>query len=70
MVLTQFVNVSLDNINTNYTFRLGQSSTNTWSAFGENVYFKGTFIDNQGRDLASLVTVNAATINTGLASVR
>jgi hypothetical protein len=70
MVLSQFLNISLDNINTNYIFRLGQSALNTWRVYGEDVYFKGTFISNDGKDLASVVSLNSDAINTGLTSLR
>lgn len=70
MVISQFLNISLDNINTNYTFRLGQHSINRWKVYGEDVYFKGVFIDEKGRNLSDLVTLNQETINTGLTSLR
>lgn len=70
MVLSQFLNISIDNINTNYTFRLGQHGINRWKVYGEDVYFKGTFIDEQGRNLSDLVTLNQETISTGLTGLR
>lgn len=70
MVLSQFLNISIDNINTNYTFRLGQHGINRWKVYGEDVYFKGTFIDEQGRNLSDLVTLNQETIDTGLTGLR
>lgn len=70
VVLSQFLNNSIDNINTNYTFRLGQHDTNYWKVYGEDVYFKGTFIDTQGRNLSDLVNLNQDTISTGLEGVR
>jgi hypothetical protein len=70
MVLSQFLNISLDNINTNYFFRLGKHSVNSWKIYGEDVYFKGTFIDDQGRNLSDMVSLNQTTINTGLSSIR
>lgn len=70
MVLSQFLNISIDNINTNYTFRLGQHGINRWKVYGEDVYFKGTFIDEKGRNLSDLVTLNQETIDTGLTGLR
>ena len=70
MVLSQFLNISIDNINTNYFFRLGRHSVNSWKIYGEDVYFKGTFIDDQGRNLSDMVSLNQTTINTGLSSIR
>ena len=70
MVLSQFLNISLDNINTNYTFRLGQHGVNYWKVYGEDVYFKGVFIDEKGRNLSDLVTLNQETIGTGLTGLR
>lgn len=70
MVLSQFLNISIDNINTNYTFRLGQHGINYWKVYGEDVYFKGTFIDEKGRNLSDLVTLNQETIGTGLTGLR
>lgn len=70
IVLSQFLNISLDNINTNYTFRLGQHSINRWKVYGEDVYFKGTFIDDKNRNLSDLVTLNQETISTGLLGLR
>lgn len=70
MVLSQFLNISLDNINTNYTFRVGQHGINKWKIYAEDVYLKGTFIDDKGRDLSDLVTLNQETINTGLTGLR
>lgn len=70
MVMSQFLNISLDNINTNYTFRLGQHGVNYWKVYGEDVYFKGTFIDEKGRNLSDLVTLNQETIDTGLTGLR
>lgn len=70
MVLSQFLNISLDNINTNYFFRLGKHSVNSWKIYGEDVYFKGTFIDDQGRNLSDMVSLNQTAINTGLSSIR
>lgn len=70
MVLSQFLNISLDNINTNYTFRLGQHGINKWKIYGEDVYFKGTFIDNKNRNLSDIVTLNQETISTGLTGLR
>lgn len=70
MVMSQFLNISLDNINTNYTFRLGQHGVNRWKVYGEDVYFKGTFIDEKGRNLSDLVTLNQETIDTGLTGLR
>lgn len=70
MVLSQFLNISLDNINTNYTFRLGQHGVNYWKIYGEDVYFKGTFVDDKGRNLSDALTLNQETISTGLTGVR
>lgn len=70
IVLSQFLNVSIDNINTNYFFRLGQHGVNSWKIYGEDVYFKGTFIDEKGRNLSELASVTTDTINTGLTSIR
>lgn len=70
MVISQFLNISLDNINTNYTFRVGQHGINKWKVYAEDVYLKGTFIDDKGRDLSDLVTLNQETINTGLTGLR
>lgn len=70
MVMSQFLNISLENINTNYTFRLGQHGVNRWKVYGEDVYFKGTFIDEKGRNLSDLVTLNQETIDTGLTGLR
>lgn len=70
MVMSQFLNISLDNINTNYTFRLGQHGINRWKVYGEDVFFKGTFIDEKGRNLSDLVTLNQEAINTGLTGLR
>lgn len=70
MVMSQFLNISLDNINTNYTFRLGQHGINRWKVYGEDVFFKGTFIDEKGRNLSDLVTLNQETIDTGLTGLR
>lgn len=69
-VMSQFLNISLDNINTNYTFRLGQHGINRWKIYGEDVFFKGTFIDEEGRNLSDLVTLNQETISTGLTGLR
>ena len=70
MVMSQFLNISLDNINTNYTFRLGQHGINRWKLYAEDVFLKGTFIDEKGRDLSDLVTLNQETIGTGLTGLR
>lgn len=70
MVMSQFLNISIDNINTNYTFRLGQHGINKWKVYGEDVYFKGTFIDEDGRNLSNLVVLNQETISTGLTGLR
>ncbi len=70
MVMSQFLNISLDNINTNYTFRLGQHGINRWKVYGEDVYFKGIFIDEEGRNLSDLVTLNQEAIGTGLTGLR
>lgn len=70
MVISQFLNISLDNINTNYTFRVGQHGINKWKVYAEDVYLKGTFIDDKGRNLSDLVTLNQETINTGLTGLR
>lgn len=70
MVLSQFLNISLDNINTNYTFRIGQHGVDYWKVYGEDVYFKGVFIDNKGRNLSDLVTLNQDTIGTGFTGLR
>lgn len=70
MVMSQFLNISLDNINTNYTFRVGQHGINKWKVYAEDVYLKGTFIDDKGRNLSDLVTLNQETINTGLTGLR
>lgn len=70
MVMSQFLNISLDNINTNYTFRVGQNGINKWKIYAEDVYLKGTFIDDKGRDLSDLVTLNQEAINTGLTGLR
>ena len=70
MVMSQFLNISLDNINTNYTFRLGQHGINRWKLYAEDVYLKGTFIDEKGRNLSDLVTLNQETIDTGLTGLR
>lgn len=70
VVLSQFQNISLDGINTNYYFRFGKATNDTWSTYGENVYLKGTFIDEQGRNLGELTTINNELISTGIASVR
>lgn len=70
MVISQFLNISLDNINTNYTFRVGQHGINKWKVYAEDVYLKGTFIDDKGRDLSDLVTLNQEAINTGLTGLR
>lgn len=70
MVLSQFVNSSLDELNTHYTFRLGQHSTDKWKLYAEDVYLKGTFIDKQGRNLAELATITQDTINTGFTGIR
>lgn len=70
IVLSQFLNIAIDNINTNYFFRLGQHGVDSWKVYGEDVYFKGTFIDEKGRNLSDLVTINQETIDTGLTSIR
>lgn len=70
IVMSQFLNISLDNINTNYTFRVGQHGINKWKVYAEDVYLKGTFIDDKGRNLSDLVTLNQETINTGLTGLR
>lgn len=70
MVISQFLNVSLEGINTNYTFRLGQHSINKWKVYGEDVYFKGTFIDKENRNISDIVSLNQETINTGLTGLR
>lgn len=70
MVLSQFLNISLDNINQNYFFRLGQHGVNSWKVYGENVYFKGTFIDENGRNLSDLVTLYQTTVDTSLSGLR
>lgn len=70
MVMSQFLNLSLDNINTNYTFRLGHHSINKWKIYAEDVYLKGTFIDNEGRNLSDLITLNQQILSTGLTGLR
>lgn len=70
IVLSQFLNRAIDNINTNYFFRLGQHGVNSWKVYGEDVYFKGTFIDERGRNLSDLITINQETLDTGLAGIR
>ncbi len=70
MVMSQFINMSLDNINTNYSFRLGQHGVNKWKIYGEDVYLKGTFIDEKGRNLSDLVTINQDAVNSELEGLR
>lgn len=69
-VISQFINISTDNVNTNYSFRLGQHSTNKWKIYGEDVYLKGTFIDEKNRNLSDLVTLNQETLETGITNLR
>lgn len=69
-VLSQFLNIAIEGINTNYFFRLGQHSVNSWKVYGEDVYFKGTFIDEKGRNLSDLISINRETLDTGLAGIR
>lgn len=68
-VLSQFLNTSLDNINTHYTFRLGQHDTNKWKVYGEDVCFRGTFIDEQGRNLSELLDANQEAIDAEFAKL-
>lgn len=70
IVLSQFLNISVEGINTNYYFRLGQHGVDSWKVYGEDVYFKGTFIDEKGRNLSEIADLNQETINNGLTSVR
>ncbi len=70
IVISQYINVSIDNINTNYTFRLGQHNINRWKIYGEDVYFKGTFIDEKGRNLSDIITLNQETLETGITNLR
>lgn len=70
IVLSQFLNRAIEGINTNYFFRLGQHGVNSWKVYGEDVYFKGTFIDERGRNLSDLVSLNQESLDTGLASIR
>lgn len=70
IVLSQFLNRAIEGINTNYFFRLGQHGVNSWKVYGEDVYFKGTFIDEKGRNLSDLITINQETLDTGLAGIR
>lgn len=70
VVLSQFFNIDIDDINSNYFFRLGQHGVNSWKVYGEDVYFKGTFIDEKGRNLSDLATINQQLIDTGLVGIR
>lgn len=70
IVLSQFLNTAIEGINTNYFFRLGQHGVNSWKIYAEDVYFKGTFIDEKGRNLSDLVSINQETIDTGLTGLR
>lgn len=70
IVLSQFLNIAIEGINTNYYFRLGQHGVDSWKVYGEDVYFKGTFIDEKGRNLSEISDLNQETINNGLTSVR
>ena len=70
IVLSQFLNMAIESINTNYFFRLGQHGTNSWKIYGEDVYFKGTFIDEKGRNLSDLASINQENIDTGLTGLR
>lgn len=70
VVMSQFLNKSLDNLNTDYTFRVGQHSSGSWKIYGENVFFKGTFIDEQGRNLSDVATISQETVSTGLSGLR
>lgn len=70
IVLSQFLNIALENINENYFFRVGQHGVNSWKVYGEDVYFKGTFIDEKGRDLSSMISYNQTSINTGFTAIR
>ena len=70
LVLSQFLNIAIDNINTNYFFRLGQHGVNSWKIYGEDVYFKGTFIDDRGRNLSDLISINQETLDTSITGIR
>jgi hypothetical protein len=69
-VISQFLNLSIDNINTNYTFRLGQHGINYWKVYAEDVYFKGVFIDEKDRNISDVVSLNEESISTGLTGLR
>lgn len=57
LALTQYVNTSIESINTKCTFKLGQGPNGKWKVYGTDVHFTGDFLDKRGRNISDLATV-------------
>lgn len=56
IVLSQFINKNLDNVNSYYNLRLGQDINNRWKVYADNVHLKGDFFDKRGRNISELAS--------------
>lgn len=57
IILSQFINKSLDNINSQYNLRLGQDKNDKWKVYADEVHFRGDFFDKRDRNISDLATV-------------
>lgn len=57
IVLSQFVNRSIDSINTTYSLRLGQEINGKWKVYADEVHLRGDFFDKRDRNISDLATV-------------
>ena len=57
LALAQYVNTSIESINTKCTFKLGQGPNGKWKVYGTDVHFTGDFIDKRGRNISDLAIV-------------
>lgn len=57
LALAQYVNTSIESINTKCTFKLGQGPNGKWKVYGTDVHFTGDFLDKRGRNISDLATI-------------
>lgn len=57
LTFNQYINDSIDTINTKCTFKIGLGPNGKWKSYGDDVYFRGDFFDKRGRNISDLATV-------------
>lgn len=62
LTLVQYMNTSISTLNTVCTFKLGYGANDKWKVYGDDVYFRGDFIDKRGRNISDLATVEYETL--------